>query len=94
MKKVVINACYGGFCLSEKALEKLGIEYSDDIDRDDPRLVAVVEEMGEEAYDDSDSTELKVVEIPDNCTDYMIRDDDGYESIIYVLDGILYEHFE
>ena len=127
MKKVVINKCYGGFGLSEKAVmryaELKGIklyresseagsglaaryylcepeEYNEifkeakrtgnykqsnamyfnlyNIERDDPILVQVVEELGEEVNDDY--SELKIVEIPSDL-DYEISDYDGVESI-------------
>ena len=36
---------------------------------------------------DGDFAKLEVVEIPDNTTDYEFDEEDGYESIIYVVDG-------
>lgn len=136
--KVVINACYGGFDLSHKAVmryaEIKGIELygyvnsrkkdghidfdkhvavdkgdnSDhwcvhyrtkklaspndrkgmnenqcywshrDLERHDPALVQVVEEMGEEAG--GTCSKLKVVEIPDGV-DYVVDEYDGFEHI-------------
>ena len=124
MKKLVINRCYGGFGLSEKAVmryvELKGIkvyvetdeglftnyylcepeEYkkietecretrnfdrlaalhfdSLGIERDDPSLIQVVEELCEEA--DGEYAELKVVWIPDDV-EYEIENYDGIESI-------------
>lgn len=87
--KIVINDCYGGFGLSEKALEMLEVgndyEYDADAKRTDAELVKVVEELGEEA--NGDFAELTVVEIPDEATDFEINEYDGAESITYVLDG-------
>ena len=67
--KVVINACHGGFGLSEKALKMYRAEVNDsevdyyDIDRDDPVLVRLVEELGDEV--NTRYSELTIVEIPD-----------------------------
>lgn len=49
-----------------------------DINRDDPLLVQVVEELGEEANDRF--SELKVVEIPDDV-EWLISEYDGWEHI-------------
>lgn len=48
------------------------------IERDDPDLIAVVEELGEVA--DGFCSKLKIVEIP-NGTDWAISDYDGMESV-------------
>ena len=132
--KVVINACYGGFSLSPKAIQKYaeyagfkvyaytntpmmnggpGIVRVDDpenqnvwiiywlkedigarvtskqlndadwfddreVDRADPILIRVVEELGEEA--DGKCAALKVVEIPDDV-EYTIAEYDGWEHV-------------
>ena len=52
--------------------------YSRDIDRSDPDLVAVVEELGEESF--GHCAKLKIVEIPDDV-EWEIDEYDGYESI-------------
>lgn len=52
--------------------------YDGDLERDDPVLIRVVEEMGEEANDRF--AELEIVEIPDDV-EWQIDDYDGYESI-------------
>lgn len=77
--KVVINRCWGGFDLSDKAramIKALGGDVYGD--RDDPILVKVVETLGEEA--NTEYSSLKVVEIPDDV-DYYIDDYDGMETI-------------
>lgn len=83
--KVVINRCFGGFSLSKKAYEFLGLEWNGhgykyrDYDlRTDPRLVECVETLGEEA--DGSLARLKVVEIPDDV-EWEICDYDGVETI-------------
>lgn len=84
MVKVVINVCYGGFGLSEKALERLKILkntneiYDFLLDRSDSDLIKVVEELGLDANDYL--SKLKIVEIPDNIK-WTIDEYDGLESI-------------
>lgn len=92
MYKVVINRCYGGFGLSEEAIEKLNEIYGEDIvencgsslylkdriERHDKRLVSVVEALGSKAASD-DYAKLRVVEIDSPM--YRIKDYDGMESI-------------
>ena len=81
--KVVINRCYGGFGLSEKAYEYLGIPwdgygYKCNENRADPKLIECVEKLGEEA--DGTFAELKVVDIPDDV-EYTIEEYDGLEWV-------------
>jgi hypothetical protein len=52
--------------------------YDGDLERDDPILIRVIEEMGEEA--DGKFAKLEIVEIPDDV-EWQIDDYDGYESI-------------
>ncbi len=80
--KVVINVCYGGFGLSEEAvgrLKELGCDkHKDDIDRSDPRLVQVVEELGELA--NGKHARLKIVKIPDDVK-WWVEERDGWECV-------------
>lgn len=77
--KIVINACFGGFGLSEKAVKLLEEKGCDRrVERNDPRLVEVVEQLGDEANDRF--SKLKVVEIPDDI-DWNIDEYDGWESV-------------
>jgi len=85
--KIVTNACFGGFSVSDFVVEKLGLEDEyDDVSRTDPRLIALIEEFGSEACS-GDCAELVIDEIPDSATDWEIDEYDGAESIIYVVDG-------
>lgn len=85
--KIVINRCFGGFGLSPEAILKYtelkGIEYGDfekiSVDRSDPILVQIVEEMGTKKSQ-SQLSKLKIVEIPDDVQ-WLIEDYDGFESI-------------
>ena len=84
MTKVVINCCYGGFCLSQRAIDRYNeltgksIEDYIDIARDDRVLVQVVEELGDDASDSL--AELVVRDIPKGSK-YRITEYDGYERI-------------
>lgn len=50
-RKLVINRCFGGFCLSKEAAERFGSKRvnMDPWSRSDLSLVKIVEEMGESA---------------------------------------------
>ena len=91
--KIVINTCFGGFGLSEEAIamfrERKGIAaderatYTDELERDDPDLIAVVEALGENAAGDGRYTVLKVVEVPMWLREkgWYIEEYDGWEHI-------------
>ena len=88
--KIVINAWYGGFGLSDeaeamwRAVKKVadpdGVYYYD-IMRDDSDLVHIVETLGEKAS--STYSQLKVVEVPMwlKQKGWDIHEDDGREWI-------------
>lgn len=89
--KIVINTCFGGFGLSDKARAmyrwRKGIAddvrptYADEIERDDPDLIAVVEALGEKA--NTTYSELMVVEVPMWLREkgWTIEEYDGCEHI-------------
>lgn len=82
--QVVINRCYGGFGLSDEALElyikKSGITdvYDWMISRQDPHLVEVVRELGSKA--NGKCAKLKIVTVPDEV-EWDIEEYDGMERI-------------
>ncbi len=87
--KVVINNCYGGFSLSPAASERLNelepnaevnprYGFCRSVERHDPNLIKVVEEMGKEA--NGSCANLKIIEIPDGL-DYVIEEYDGKEWV-------------
>ena len=81
--KDVINKCYGGFGLSEKAYKYLGREwdgygYGFRDDRTNPELIECIESIGEEA--NGRYADLKVVEIPDDV-EWEIEEYDGIEWV-------------
>lgn len=92
MNKVVVNNCYGGFSLSQKAIARLVELGWTDADtysfsmrypirnesRHDPLLVQTVEELGEAAS--GDFAHLIVKEIEGNV--YRIEEYDGMEAVI------------
>lgn len=88
MTKIVYNACYGGFGLSQKAIDRyweikgepLPKDWWDmDVHRTDPILVQVVEELGEGA--NARCADLKIRELKKG-TIYRIDEYDGNESIV------------
>lgn len=80
--KIVLNKCFGGFLLSEKAIKAAGLSNgSCDIDklRVDPRVVKVVEDLGQEAS--GEDARLEVCEIPDAFRDtFVVSELEGYEE--------------
>ena len=95
MTKIVYNACFGGYGLSEAAVMRyaeikgINISLSEaiatwsfsvyDIERTDPALVQVVEELGEAA--NGRSAALRIAEVPAG-TLYRIDEYDGVESVM------------
>lgn len=85
-QKIVISESFGGFGVSDAALARLrelGVEAENAyrvnaLDRDDPRLVQVVEELGKDASGRYAS--LKVIEIPADVK-WHIHEYDGAETI-------------
>jgi hypothetical protein len=85
-RKVVINKCYGGFGLSDLAMEEYKNRknilkeeiYDFELERDDPILIEIVLELKEKA--NRELSELKVVEIPDGIK-YTIEEYDGIEWV-------------
>jgi hypothetical protein len=84
--KIVINKCFGGFSVNDNIVKMLNLESRYDLedDRTNARLIELIE-SGEDV--NGDYSNLTVVEIPDDATDYMINEYDGYENVLYVLDG-------
>ena len=86
MIKVVINSCFGGFGLSDAALDEYKVRkditdpdfYYYDIPRDCPVLVAMIEEQGTAI--NGGFADLRIVEIPDDV-DWYIEEYDGNEHV-------------
>jgi hypothetical protein len=86
--EIIINACYGGFGLTEEAFEAYKAraspvpDASDEyaIPRHDPVLVSIVKEMGDRAWDLH--AKLEIRHIPAQYTGfYRISEYDGLEHI-------------
>jgi hypothetical protein len=83
---IVINTCYGGFGLSERAIREYksmaGISdpawYDRDVPRDDPYLVKIVTDMGMAA--NGAHANLKIVEVPGDV-EWQIEEYDGNEWV-------------
>ena len=86
--KLILHRGFGGFAVSDFVVETLGL--------DDPYL------LGDRADDFIDlwmqygpdicsgaHANIWVIEIPDEATDWEIIDYDGFERVVYVLDGKL-----
>jgi len=87
---IVINACYGEFSLSDEALKMLGASSTeeccfDDEDRCNPSIIKCIRKLGERA--NGPYAKLQIVTIPDENTDWHILDEDGYETLVYVVNG-------
>lgn len=76
--KVVINNCWGGFCVSKEAQDYCN---ESSPSRTNQKLIEFIELFGSEKASCAYSL-LKIVEIPDNVY-YEIVDYDGMEYILY-----------
>ena len=86
--QVIVNRCFGAFGISQKYMQKLGLDYISEYDpevRTNPELIQAVS-INSSAVSGS-CANLQVVDIPDEATDYLIESRDGYEYIVYCLDG-------
>ena len=84
--KIVINKCFGGFSVNDNIVKMLNLESRYDLedDRTNTKLIELIE-SGEDV--NGEFSDLVVIEIPDDATDYIIDEYDGYEHVLYVLDG-------
>ena len=89
--KIAVNTCFGGFCLDDQIAKKYGLDKYE-VSRTDPKLIELIESgidvSPKSSYRKHPS--IALITIPDEATDYRIFDYDGLESIIYVLDGKMY----
>lgn len=88
-KKVVVNREFSNFEISEEAREVLGITLSHEINRTDEKLIDLIETWGAKRVGGKD-TKLVIKRVPYFATDWEIDNRDGYEEIIYVLNGLIY----
>ena len=79
--KIVLNRAYGGYSAYDISEQFMDLVERCEDDRTNAELVNFVEN------NPNDCGDLKVINIPDTITDMDITDDDGYEGLIYVLNG-------
>lgn len=82
--KVAINADYGFFIVPRYWVEEAGLTHQEVLGgrgRTHPLVLQAIEQ-GEFPVEDA-----VIVEFPDEATDWGIFDYDGYEWVVYVLDG-------
>ena len=92
--KIVINTCFGGFSLSKAAFEfakAKGYSWADgercynndfypDVERNNPELVYLVEELGTDIAGSCLGTKLCIITVPDDANWY-IDNYDGVETV-------------
>lgn len=83
--KVVINDTWGGYYVPEEVREELGCGEFDDTMEIRTNVV-----FWGWVFNHSDDTDLAVYEMPDDATDYMITENDGWETLYYVKGGKIY----
>lgn len=96
MRKVVINKCYGGFSISDEAVEWINKKYpgktvheysfrwtarsDDDDDRRDDHRLIDVVESLGDAAN-GDHAELCIVKLPKRVDRWYVDENDGYETV-------------
>ena len=82
--EIILNKCYGGFGISDEAMdmyfERTGRKisrYCNNL-RNDPILISIVKDLGTKA--NGSASKLVVVDIPDGL-DYVIDEYDGIETL-------------
>lgn len=92
--KIILNKCYGGFHFSREMKEILSkmvsenVEWEDDFSMDSS-AISLIEAKGSE-WASGRHSKLEVVEVPPEATDWCLEEDDGYERIVYVVNGKLH----
>ena len=83
MKKYAINRDYGSFGLSFYNTDHYRFT---SYRRDDEKLIAFLENPYNAKY----VRNIKIVLVPDDATDTLLVNDDGYETLYYVQNGLIY----
>ena len=85
--EIVLNRKFGSFSISDFAKEKLGIDTNRPYDmRTDERFIDLIKEYGSSQVSGRFAN-LQIFEMPENTTDYIVNEYDGFEILIYVVDG-------
>lgn len=86
--EIIISCEFGSKArLNKKAAAKYTNNCREGFDRRNPELIAALKKDEDIC---SKRSNFRVATIPDETTSYMIRNDRGYETIIYVVDGKLH----
>ena len=88
--KIVLHKTYGSYgCTATEEIDRILRKY--EYKRSNEELIKAVEKYkGKEQEIDYH----EIIEIPDDATDFCVCDYDGYESVVYVMDGKLYSDAE
>ena len=86
--KVVLNRMFGGFSLSHKFCDAYPQFNWYGEDQDNQELIKCIEEFGINNAQGINA-EFEIFELPNEATDYYIDEYDGYNQLIYVVDGKL-----
>ncbi len=86
--KVVLNKCFGGFSLSKEFCDAYPQFKCFCEAQDNQELIKSIEDFGISKAQ-GDFAEFIIFELPDETTDYYINRYDGYDQLIYVVNGKL-----
>lgn len=92
--KFVIHADWGSYSIPKTVKEKFdefNVKYDESIFNPDGSFEVRTNNFFIEYVEQSHDPYYKIVNVPDNFTDYTIFDYDGKETLIYVVDGKIYE---
>ena len=100
--KILVNCCFGGFDLNEKAeliledkntyydINKVhvpSVNFYDYYDYDERTHPKLIKMVENGESINGKYGSIRVAEIPDESTDFTIIDYDGVESVLYILNG-------
>ena len=88
--KIVVNKCHGSFHVPADFADSHNVGMYDGYNRTDKELVQFVEDNTVNGSFIEGYAKLIAVEVPDTTTDWDLTDFDGWETVIYVVNGKLY----
>ena len=102
--KVVYNPTFGGFSWPQEIIDTFHISAfgRSREARTDPKIIVALEEILKpflekersndfyRSWNTPGDPELRILEIPDDCSDWMVTEYDGAETIYFVKEGKLY----
>lgn len=91
---ILLNKCYGGFGLSDEFLntypEYEDAERNELSFRTNEELINRIREFGT-VRAEGNFANLSIVSIPNDITDWRMKEYDGYEYVEYVKDGKIFD---